>query len=79
MTAMESMLEGTYRSAHMSLISNAEEIAFYDGSDKEKKIIDKLFDELYNHESRFAFLKGIVGSEFFSEFSDLFSIRRLAH
>jgi ATP-binding cassette subfamily D (ALD) protein 3 len=36
LVARESELEGFYRSAHNRLITNSEEIAFYDGSKKEK-------------------------------------------
>ena len=38
--------EGTVRAGHTRLISNAEEIAFYGGSEMEKTILDKGFREL---------------------------------
>ncbi|RPA76444.1 hypothetical protein BJ508DRAFT_417582 [Ascobolus immersus RN42] len=38
--------EGGYRSSHSRLISNAEEIAFYGGSDMEKTILERGFADL---------------------------------
>jgi len=61
LTARESELEGNYRTAHQRLIANSEEIAFYDGSEKEKVIINRLFQLLYNHEGYVYYLRGLVG------------------
>src|SRR5690606_6768113 len=38
--------EGGWRTGHSRLISNAEEIAFYGGSDMEKTILEKSFSDL---------------------------------
>jgi ABC-type uncharacterized transport system fused permease/ATPase subunit len=43
LTARESELDGDYRMAQQRLITNSEEIAFYDGSKREKEIITRLF------------------------------------
>eukprot|EP01118_Nematostelium_gracile_P014803 TRINITY_DN5847_c0_g1_i4.p1 TRINITY_DN5847_c0_g1~~TRINITY_DN5847_c0_g1_i4.p1 ORF type:complete len:695 (-),score=231.46 TRINITY_DN5847_c0_g1_i4:90-2174(-) len=61
LTAKESELEGDYRTAHQRLIVNAEEIAFYDGSSKEKTIINRLFNQIYQHTSYVLGLKGLIG------------------
>jgi ABC-type uncharacterized transport system fused permease/ATPase subunit len=63
MTARESELEGDYRTAHQRLISNAEEIAFYDGSTKERTIISRLFTEIYAHSGYFLWLKALMGGK----------------
>jgi len=61
LTARESELDGDYRTAHQRLITNAEEIAFYDGSKKERHIINRLFNEIYLHTGYVLRLKGLVG------------------
>jgi ATP-binding cassette subfamily D (ALD) protein 3 len=61
LTARESELEGNYRTAHQRLIVNSEEIAFYNGSKKERTIINALFDNIYNHSSYLYYLKCLVG------------------
>lgn len=43
------------------MITNAEEIAFYDGSRKERNILDRLFNEIYQHSGYVQYLKGLVG------------------
>jgi ABC-type uncharacterized transport system fused permease/ATPase subunit len=53
LVAKESELEGQYRTAHQRLITNSEEIAFYNGSQKEKVIINKSLDLIFNHISYF--------------------------
>eukprot|EP01119_Soliformovum_irregulare_P011257 TRINITY_DN2810_c0_g1_i1.p1 TRINITY_DN2810_c0_g1~~TRINITY_DN2810_c0_g1_i1.p1 ORF type:complete len:702 (-),score=151.29 TRINITY_DN2810_c0_g1_i1:24-2129(-) len=53
-------LEGDYRTAHQRLISNAEEIAFYDGSQKERHIITRLFNEIYKHSFYVQYVKAIL-------------------
>ncbi len=96
LTAVESELEGSYRTAHQvcsdnydmigfllskdiiidiylyytylstcqqRIISNSEEIAFYDGSQKEKQIINQLFDGIFNHSSYVHYLKCLIGSK----------------
>ncbi len=49
LTAIEQKLEGEYRSKHNDLINHSEEIAFYNGSNWEKRQIDTKFYELINH------------------------------
>jgi len=61
LTAIESELEGSYRTAHQRLISNAEEIAFYDGSEKERTILNQLFANIYRHSSYVYYLKCLIG------------------
>jgi len=48
LVAGESAREGQYRTAHQRLITNSEEIAFYDGSERELNLVDKSLSELYN-------------------------------
>jgi len=52
--------------AHQRLITNSEEIAFYDGSKREKEIISRLFMGVYHHAHYFNHLKFLVG--IFDEF-----------
>ncbi|KAF2072540.1 hypothetical protein CYY_006157 [Polysphondylium violaceum] len=61
LTAKQSELEGNYRTVHQRLITNAEEIAFYDGSRKERQIINLSFGDIYNHTSYVSYLKCLVG------------------
>uniref|UniRef100_A0A7S3MZ59 ABC transporter domain-containing protein n=1 Tax=Strombidium inclinatum TaxID=197538 RepID=A0A7S3MZ59_9SPIT len=49
LTAVEQKLEGEYRAKHTDLLNHSEEIAFYNGSDWEKKHIHDKFTELINH------------------------------
>ena len=49
LTALEQKIEGEYRSKHTDLLNHSEEIAFYNGSDWEKKRINDKFYELVNH------------------------------
>jgi ATP-binding cassette subfamily D (ALD) long-chain fatty acid import protein len=44
--ATEGKKEGDFRSLHARLIANAEEIAFYNGSETEKSFLNKEFNEL---------------------------------
>jgi ATP-binding cassette subfamily D (ALD) long-chain fatty acid import protein len=41
--------QGDFRSAHSRLITNAEEIGFYNGEDLEKSILDKTYSRLVKH------------------------------
>ena len=56
----ESRLDGDYRSAHVRLITNSEEVAFYDGSIREKSIINRKLDEVKYHTLLFAKNRAIV-------------------
>lgn len=49
LAAVEARLEGDYRNAHSRLITNAEEIAFYDGTDLERGILIKTYKRLVEH------------------------------
>eukprot|EP00842_Homolaphlyctis_polyrhiza_P004052 jgi/Hompol1/4648/HPOL_003791-RA len=49
LAAEEAKLEGDFRGAHSRLITNAEEIAFYNGEDLEKSILDKTYSQLIKH------------------------------
>ncbi|GAM21533.1 hypothetical protein SAMD00019534_047080 [Acytostelium subglobosum LB1] len=61
LTAKQSELEGNYRTVHQRLIANAEEIAFYDGSRKERQIINLSFGDIYRHTSYVSYLRCLVG------------------
>eukprot|EP01006_Ploeotia_vitrea_P058788 TRINITY_DN70227_c0_g1_i1.p1 TRINITY_DN70227_c0_g1~~TRINITY_DN70227_c0_g1_i1.p1 ORF type:complete len:641 (-),score=66.41 TRINITY_DN70227_c0_g1_i1:125-2047(-) len=49
----ESELEGNYRTAHNRIITNAEEIAFYNGAAKERSIVLELLDSINQHVADF--------------------------
>lgn len=49
MAAQEAMLEGDFRTAHARIITNAEEIAFYNGAEMEKNILQKTYTALIKH------------------------------
>ena len=49
LTAMEAKLEGDFRSAHSRLLTNAEEIAFYNGANRELGILNKTYRALIQH------------------------------
>jgi len=61
LVAKESELEGRYRTAHQRLITCSEEIAFFDGSEREKEIINDCLHSIFQHVSYFRYLKGLVG------------------
>lgn len=46
LTAIEQKMEGEYRSLHAELLGHSEEIAFYNGSDWERKNIDAGYNKL---------------------------------
>ncbi|KAI3646621.1 hypothetical protein MP228_009549 [Amoeboaphelidium protococcarum] len=52
LAAVEAKLEGDFRGAHGRLITNAEEIAFYDGGKREHGILDKTYKTLIRHVNR---------------------------
>jgi ATP-binding cassette, subfamily D (ALD), peroxisomal long-chain fatty acid import protein len=49
LAAVEARLEGEYRNAHSRLITNAEEIAFYNGADMEMNVLNRTFAKLMRH------------------------------
>jgi len=62
-TVNEQRLEGEYRYVNSRLITNSEEIAFYNGNDKEKETVTKSFFNLFDHLTdflKFRFRMGIV-------------------
>lgn len=61
LVARESELEGFYRSAHNRLITNSEEIAFYDGAPREKVIINNALQQIYRHIAYSRYVKALVG------------------
>jgi len=61
LVAKESELEGRYRTAHQRLITCSEEIAFFDGSQREKAIINDSLQSIFQHISYFRYLKGLIG------------------
>jgi len=63
MAAVEQTIEGEYRAKHTDLITHSEEIAFYNGSDWEKRKINEKFMELLNHK-RFVLYKKFLMAVF---------------
>lgn len=64
-TAKEQALEGEFRYAHSRVIAHSEEIAFYRGADKERSLLDRVFEKIMLHSQRVHFLRfanGIVDS-----------------
>lgn len=47
----QSKLEGTFRTAHQRLIANSEEIAFYGGADRERRLINESLNNILRHAS----------------------------
>nr|XP_039255609.1 ATP-binding cassette sub-family D member 3-like [Styela clava] len=63
LTVTEQQLEGEFRYVNSRLITNSEEIAFYNGNEKEKNTILLTFKKLYDHLQKFVgfrFRMGIV-------------------
>ena len=52
LAAVEAKLEGDFRGAHTRLITNAEEIAFYHGGNRELSILDTTYRTLIRHVNR---------------------------
>lgn len=62
MVAKLSELEGYYRTAHQRLLANSEEIAFYDGSKKERKIINDALDSIRAYNKYFLYINSIINT-----------------
>ncbi|XP_056598505.1 ATP-binding cassette sub-family D member 3b isoform X1 [Triplophysa dalaica] len=65
MTVTEQRFEGEYRYINSRLITNSEEIAFYNGNRREKQTINAIFQKLVDHLSRFIhfrFSMGVIDS-----------------
>ena len=61
MTMKEQQLEGEYRYVYSRVITNSEEISFYQGSDRERFTIGRMFDELVHHLRRFIMFQFSMG------------------
>lgn len=66
LAAAEARLEGDYRNGHTKLITNAEEIAFYDGTALERSILSKTYKRLISHISNILRIK--VSYNMFEDF-----------
>ncbi|OMH86328.1 ATP-binding cassette sub-family D member 2 [Zancudomyces culisetae] len=49
LVASQTVLEGQFRAAHSRIITNAEEIAFYRGQDREKENVESTFEKFMQH------------------------------
>lgn len=61
MTMKEQRLEGDYRYVNSRLITNSEEVAFYQGNKREHNIIVATFGKLAQHASNFIFFRMQMG------------------
>lgn len=62
MVARLSELEGYYRTAHQRLLANSEEIAFYDGSRKERKIINDALSSIFTYNKFYLYLNSVINT-----------------
>nr|XP_055058408.1 ATP-binding cassette sub-family D member 3b [Misgurnus anguillicaudatus] len=61
MTVTEQRYEGEYRYINSRLITNSEEIAFYNGSRREKQTLNGIFQKLVDHLSQFIHFRFTMG------------------
>ncbi|XP_051910226.1 ATP-binding cassette sub-family D member 3a isoform X2 [Hippocampus zosterae] len=61
MTVTEQRYEGEYRYVNSRLITNSEEIAFYNGNLREKQTIHTTFEKLVDHLHNFIFFRFTMG------------------
>nr|XP_046188478.1 ATP-binding cassette sub-family D member 3-like [Oncorhynchus gorbuscha] len=61
MTVTEQRYEGEYRYVNSRLITNSEEIAFYNGNMREKQTIHSTFKKLVDHLHKFIFFRFSMG------------------
>uniref|UniRef100_A0A3Q4HA51 ATP-binding cassette, sub-family D (ALD), member 3a n=1 Tax=Neolamprologus brichardi TaxID=32507 RepID=A0A3Q4HA51_NEOBR len=61
MTVAEQRYEGEYRYVNSRLITNSEEIAFYNGNKREKQTIHSVFQKLVDHLHDFIFFRFSMG------------------
>ncbi|XP_067341971.1 ATP-binding cassette sub-family D member 3-like isoform X2 [Channa argus] len=61
MTVTEQRYEGEYRYINSRLITNSEEIAFYNGNTREKQTIHAIFKKLVDHLHNFIFFRFSMG------------------
>eukprot|EP01126_Amoeba_proteus_P025979 TRINITY_DN2579_c0_g1_i1.p1 TRINITY_DN2579_c0_g1~~TRINITY_DN2579_c0_g1_i1.p1 ORF type:complete len:728 (+),score=116.45 TRINITY_DN2579_c0_g1_i1:75-2186(+) len=62
MVARLSELEGYYRTAHQRLLANSEEIAFYDGSRKERKLINDALSSIFSYNKFYLYLNSLINT-----------------
>lgn len=62
MVAKLSELEGYYRTAHQRLLANSEEIAFYDGSRKERRIINDALSSIFTYNKFYLYLNSVINT-----------------
>jgi len=62
MVAKLSELEGHYRTAHQRLLANSEEIAFYDGSRKERGIINDALNSIFIYNKFYLYLNSVINT-----------------
>merc|ERR1712137_580625 len=60
LVAGESAREGHYRTAHQRLITNSEEIAFYNGSVRELSLVEQSLSELFNYARNQRYVRAVV-------------------
>lgn len=73
MAAEEAKLEGDFRAAHSRLITNCEEICFYNGAPREEGILNKAYKALIRHVNNIYRVR--VGYAMFEDF--LIKVRSL--
>jgi len=61
MAARQSKLEALYRAAHTRLIANAEEVAFYNGGDTERRLIERALGAVSDHLRAWKLRQAAVG------------------
>ncbi|KAG7457166.1 hypothetical protein MATL_G00243660 [Megalops atlanticus] len=61
MTVTEQRYEGEYRFVNSRLITNSEEVAFYNGNKREKQTIHTTFQKLVDHLHKFIFFRFSMG------------------
>ncbi|TPX30347.1 hypothetical protein SmJEL517_g06070 [Synchytrium microbalum] len=66
LAAEEAKLEGDFRSAHSRLITNSEEIAFYNGGHLERSILNRTYSRLMRHVNRIYYIR--IGYNMFEDF-----------
>ena len=57
LVAWEQKLEGEYRKIHSSIVTQSEEIAFYQGQDWEEALLQNKFTELLKHQTLIMYKK----------------------
>lgn len=79
--ANEQKVEGNYRFTHSRIITHNEEIAFYNGGDHERKLLDDSFQQVKTHFvnlMRLKFANGVIDSVFVKYVATLLAYTLLA-